>query len=98
MAANFESVVTQTEGPIDRKVNIRMNEPLRYHGYTLFQSGWGPQNAGPGERLFSTFSVVKNPADQWPLYSCIVIAIGLLIHFLQKLFSYLRAENRRRSA
>lgn len=98
MAANFESVVTQTEGPVDRKVNIRMNEPLRYKGYTLFQSGWGPQNAGPGERLFSTFSVVKNPADQWPLYSCIVIAVGLLIHFLQKLFSYLRAENRRRSA
>lgn len=98
MAANFESVVTQTEGPVDRKVNIRMNEPLRYKGYTLFQSGWGPQDAGPGARLFSTFSVVKNPADQWPLYSCIVIAIGLLIHFLQKLFSYLRAENRRRTA
>lgn len=98
MAANFESVVTQTEGPIDRKVNIRMNEPLRYKGYTLFQSGWGPQNAGPGERLFSTFSVVKNPADQWPLYSCLVISAGLLIHFLQKLISYLRAENRRRNA
>lgn len=98
MAANFESVVTQTEGPIDRKVNIRMNEPLRHNGYTLFQSGWGPQNAGPGERLFSTFSVVKNPADQWPLYSCLVISAGLLIHFLQKLISYLRAENRRRTA
>lgn len=75
-----------------------MNEPLRYEGFTLFQSGWGPQNAGPGEPLFSTFSVVNNPADQWPLYSCLVISAGLLIHFLQKLFSYLRAENRRRTA
>lgn len=98
MAANFESVVTKNDGAVDRKVNIRMNEPLRYEGFTLFQSGWGPQNAGPGERLFSTFSVVKNPADQWPLYSCLVISAGLLIHFLQKLFSYLRAENRRRTA
>lgn len=98
MAANFESVVTKTDGAVDRKVNIRMNEPLRYDGYTLFQSGWGPQNAGPGERLFSTFSVVNNPADQWPLYSCLVISAGLLIHFLQKLYSYLRAENRRRNA
>lgn len=98
MAANFESVVTKNDGAVDRKVNIRMNEPLRYEGYTLFQSGWGPQNAGPGERLFSTFSVVNNPADQWPLYSCLVISAGLLIHFLQKLFSYLRAENRRRTA
>lgn len=97
MASNFESVVTKAEpGQADRKINIRMNEPLRHKGYTLFQSGWGPQNAGPNDRLFSTFAVVKNPADQWPLYSCIVISVGLLIHFLQKLVSYLRAENRRR--
>jgi cytochrome c biogenesis protein ResB len=98
MASNFESVVTKTEGQVDRKVNIRMNEPLRYKGYTLFQSSWGPQDAGPGDPLFSTFAVVNNPADQWPLYSCIVISIGLMIHFLQKLFSYLQAENRRRKA
>ena len=99
MASNFESVVTKTEaGQSDRKINIRMNEPLRHEGFTLFQSGWGPENAGPDERLFSTFAVVDNPADQWPLYSCIVIAVGLLIHFLQKLFSYLRAENRRRAS
>tara|TARA_R110001592_G_scaffold93715_1_gene271902 strand:+ start:294 stop:1439 length:1146 start_codon:yes stop_codon:yes gene_type:complete len=99
MASNFESVVTKTEGgEPDRKINIRMNEPLRHKGYTLFQSGWGPQNAGPDTKLFSTFSVVNNPADQWPLYSCIVIAVGLSIHFLQKLFSYLRAENRRRAS
>lgn len=98
MASNFESVVTKTEGKVDRKVNIRMNEPLRYEGYTVFQSGWGPDNAGPNDRLYSTFSVVNNPADQWPLYSCIVIAIGLTIHFLQKLFAYLRAEHRRRTA
>lgn len=98
MAANFESVVTKSDGVTDRKINIRMNEPLRYQGYTLFQSGWGPQNAGPGERLFSTFAVVNNPADQWPLYSCLVISAGLIIHFLQKLVAYLRAENRRRTA
>ena len=98
MASNYESVVTKTEGKVDRKVNIRMNEPLRYKGYTLFQSSFGPSGSQPGDRVFSTFAVVKNPADQWPLYSCIVIAVGLCIHFLQKLFSYLRAENRRRNA
>lgn len=98
MASNFESVVTKTEGQVDRKVNIRMNEPLRHKGYTFFQASWGPQGAGPNDRKFSTFAVVNNPADQWPLYSCIVISIGLLIHFLQKLIAYLRAENRRRLA
>jgi len=98
MASNYESVVTKTEGKVDREVNIRMNEPLRYKGYTLFQSSFGPAGSQPGDRVFSTFAVVNNPADQWPLYSCIVISIGLLIHFMQKLFSYLRAENRRRLA
>jgi hypothetical protein len=46
--------------------------------------------------LFSVFAVVQNPADHWPLYSCIIVACGLLIHLLQKLARYLRAENRRR--
>lgn len=98
MAANYESVVTKIENGVAREVNIRMNEPLRHEGYTFFQASWGPQNAGPNEPLFSVFAVVKNPADQWPLYSCIVIAIGLMIHFMQKLFVYIRAENRRRTA
>ena len=98
MAANFESVVTKTEDNSSRKINIRMNEPLRYKGYTFFQASWGPQDARPGDPLFSTFAVVRNPADQWPKYACYVIGLGLLIHFAQKLGGYIRAQNRRRSA
>lgn len=98
MAANFESEVTKTDGASSRKVNIRMNEPLRDQGYTFFQASWGPEGAQPGEPLFSTFAVVKNPADQWPKYACYVIGIGMLIHFSQKLAGYIRAQNRRRSA
>lgn len=98
MASNFESEVTMTEGRVDRKINIRMNEPLRHKGYTFFQASWGPQDAGPNDRMFSTFAVVNNPADQWPLYACIVISVGLLIHFTQKLIAYLRSEHRRRTS
>jgi hypothetical protein len=72
-----------------------MNQPLRHEGFTLYQSSWGPSNARPGDPLFSTFSVVRNPADQWPLYSCLTIAAGLLLHFVRKLLGYLRSENRR---
>jgi len=97
MAANFESEVTKLEDGQERKIAIKMNEPLRHHGYTFFQASWGPPDARPGEPLFSTFAVVKNPADKWPEYSCYVIAIGLLIHFMQKLAAYLKAENRRRA-
>ncbi len=97
MAANYSSDVTEIKDGVSRQVEIKMNEPLRREGYTLFQSGWGPQNAGPDARLFSTFSVVRNPADQWPLYSCYIVTLGLLIHFLQKLVAYIRLQNRRSS-
>ncbi len=97
MASNFQSNVTLSENGVSRKILIKMNEPLRHLGYTFFQSSWGPQNAGPNTPLYSQFAVVKNPADQWPLYSTCVITLGLTIHFLQKLIGYLRSENRRRA-
>lgn len=99
MAASFSSDVKQIEpNGSTRDVHIRMNEPLRDRGYTFFQASWGPSNAGPGDRLFSTLAVVKNPADQWPLYSCYIISLGLLIHFGQKMLTYIKRENRRRAA
>lgn len=97
MAASFESLVTMTKDGLDRQVEIKMNQPLRQDGYTFFQASWGPENAQPGTPLFSVFAVVKNPADKWPLYACLIIAAGLLFHFVQKLLGYLRMENRKRA-
>mgnify|MGYP002631593561 CR=1 FL=1 len=94
MASNFESEVTKTEGGVSRPIKIRMNEPLRHKGYTFFQASFGSAADG---RSQSVFAVVNNPADQWPKYACYVVAIGLTIHFLQKLLAYLQAENRRRN-
>ena len=90
IAKVFLSDVTKIEGRSQEKVKITMNEPFRYKGYTLFQSTWGPSDAAPGTPLYSGFSVVKNPADHWPLVSCIIVAIGMLIHFLQRLLSHIR--------
>lgn len=94
MAKLFESDVTQRTGRDERRVKIEMNKPLRDRGYILFQSNWGPQ--GPGERssYWSLFSVVRNPSDQWPLVSCVIIAVGLLIHFLMMLWRYIVREAR----
>lgn len=94
IASDFTSQVTQTDGGVAQPVIITMNEPLRHRGYTLYQSSWGPQDARPGEPVFSVFSVVRNPADRWPLYACIVIAIGLLMHFSSKLGRHLRSQKR----
>ena len=86
-------VVKVTDGARQDAV-ITMNVPLREQGYTLYQSSWGPENAAPGEPLYSVFAVVRNPADQFPLYACIVITAGLAFHFLLKLLHYLRQQSR----
>jgi cytochrome c biogenesis protein ResB len=95
MAKEFSSDVRVIEGDAARPIKISMNEPLRDEGLVLYQASWGPSNARPGDPLFSTLSVVRNPADQYPLYACIVIAAGLLIHFLRKLTRYVRSEARK---
>ena len=97
MAKEYSSYVTKLEDGTSRAIHITMNEPLRHEGVTLYQSGWGPQGAPPGTRLFSDFSVVANPSDQVPKYACYIIAIGLLWHFLRRLFLHLKAERRRRA-
>jgi hypothetical protein len=94
MPSSFSSDVSVIEPLGMQKFHIAMNKPLRYKGYTLFQSSWGPADAGPNDRLFSTLAVVRNPADDWPLYACVIITIGLLVHFGYKLVRHLRAEAR----
>jgi hypothetical protein len=95
MPKSFSSDVTVVEGASERPVEISMNEPLRTAGLVLYQASWGPAGARPGDPLFSTFAVVRNPADRLPLYACIVIALGLAGHFSRKLVLHVRAEARR---
>lgn len=90
MPQEFVSEITKTEDGLSQQFKISMNEPFRHLGYTFYQSSWGPQNAGPGERLYSVLSVVRNPADQVPLIACVITTIGLVLHFARKLTLYLR--------
>jgi hypothetical protein len=94
MPKSFESDVSVKSGESERGVTISMNEPLRDAGLVLYQASWGPSNARPGDPLYSTFAVVRNPADQLPLYGCIVIAAGLVLHFGRKLARHVRTEVR----
>jgi len=95
-ARSFESDVAQVRDGHEQTVRIQMNEPLRSGGLVLFQSSYGPSNARPGERMFSTFSVVRNPSDHWPLIALIVIAFGLLLTFIPRLFDFVGKQNARR--
>lgn len=92
----FESEVTRIENGAEAKTTIRMNEPMRYEGFTFFQASYGPQGAGPGEKLYSVFEVVKNPADHWPEYSLYIVAFGMLVTFGIKLASFVLTSTRKR--
>jgi len=91
MARSYESDVTQIIDGREEPVRIQMNEPLRAGGLVLFQSSWWPQE-GPQTRVNSVFSVVRNPSDHWPLYSCIVIGVGLLLVFTPRLLKFARQQ------
>lgn len=94
--AKFVSKVTRIENDSEAKVTIQMNEPMRYEGLTFFQASYGPPGAGPGQRMYSVFEVVKNPADRWPEYSLYVVTFGMLVTFLVKLGSYLASPKRKK--
>ena len=97
MAKAYRSTVTKSAGGESERVLIQMNEPLRHEGLVLFQSGFGPNPAGPNDRLFSIFSVVRNPSDKWPEYSLWVITFGLVWAFGRKLFGWIRLQYQKRA-
>ncbi len=88
----FISQVTRTENGQKANATIQMNEPLRYEGLTFFQASYGPPGAGPGQKLYSVFEVVKNPADKWPEYSLWVVVVGLTLQFGLKLVLFIRSR------
>lgn len=96
IAAKFISDIRRVEDGREAKVRVEMNEPMRYDGFTFFQASYGPPGAGPGDKMYSVFEIVKNPADMWPEWALYVVTVGMLITFLTKLGSHLGASSRKR--
>ena len=79
--STFQSDITRIADGSEQAFRIKMNEPMRYGGYTLYQARWEDS----GDRPMSGFAIVKNPSDQWPKYSLYISILGLTIHFGMKL-------------
>ncbi|HEY1784919.1 MAG TPA: cytochrome c biogenesis protein ResB, partial [Pirellulales bacterium] len=73
---------------VDRQIHIWMNNPLRYAGDTLYQSGYHP---GPPET--TTLQVVKNTGWMIPYVGCMIVATGMLAHFSLTLVRFLRRRD-----
>ena len=74
---NFSSLV-QVVNPLrqeSREVLIYMNQPLRYEGKTFYQASFGKNDT------LSILSVVENPGWLLPYISCVLVSLGLLVHF-----------------
>ena len=93
MARDFRSFVTVLDGQSPQQAQVFMNNPLRKGEYVLYQTSWGPQPMG-GPPWYSVFEVSYNPSDAWPILACCVIAFGLLVHFVFKLFRFLESSTR----
>jgi len=87
---NFSSLVriTNPSRGEARDVLIYMNQPLRYAGKAFYQSSFGKNDT------LSILQVVENPGWLLPYVSCVLVMLGLGIHF----GITLRRSMRRRAA
>ena len=99
MASEYSSYVDHIEGGTREKVHITMNQPMRHKGFILYQASYQQVELPSGEKhYFPVLTVSQNPADRIPLFAVIIISLGLLVHFSIKLYRYISAESRRRTA
>lgn len=75
---NYSSqlIVKDDDEAEPREVTVRMNEPFRHRGETFYQGGFDPNT-----ETTTILQVVKNPGWLIPYISCVVVTVGLLIHF-----------------
>jgi hypothetical protein len=76
MAKAYSSALIVHDGGISWPVTIEMNKPLRYKGYTFFQSSF--EQTPETER--TVLAVVKNRARLFPYIGTLIVALGLLLH------------------
>jgi hypothetical protein len=63
------------------ETTISMNEPLKYDGYTIYQSSY---DLRPGEPRASIFSVNKDPGRAVKYFGALVLAIGIITFTLMR--------------
>lgn len=84
--AYYSDVVVQ-DGALEFPARIEMNKPLRYRGYTFYQSSFEQTP----ETEITVLSVVENKGRLFPYISTSLIAAGLIVHLLSMMKKRSRA-------
>ena len=71
------------------RVEISMNEPLRYAGLTFYQHQMG-RAAADSNRGTSTLQVIRNPGWFTPYFGCALVGYGMTRHFLMHMLMFTR--------
>lgn len=79
MAQEYSSDVSVQDGAVQWRETISMNQPLRTHGHTLYQSSYIENADGS---LSSVFAVVKDAGQIFPYVSITLLCVGLLLHLV----------------
>lgn len=81
-ARAFHSDIVVEDGGVNWPARIEMNEPLRYKGYTFYQSSF-VRGADGSES--TVLSAVQNAGRIFPYVASAVIFAGLLLHLILRL-------------
>ncbi|MBX3433326.1 MAG: cytochrome c biogenesis protein CcsA [Pirellulales bacterium] len=86
-AKHYESLVRLTDASrdVDRTVPIWMNNPLRYAGDTLYQSGFDMTG-----RARTILQVMTNSGWLVPYLACVIVGVGMFAHFAGVMARFVR--------
>lgn len=79
MARAYRSRITIKDGGGTWPAEISMNNPLRYRGYTFYQSSYMVREDG---KESTVLSVVWNAGRLFPYIASAIISLGLILHLL----------------
>jgi hypothetical protein len=88
MAKQYKSIIKVVADDLNREAVISMNKPFRYKNYTFYQASFY-QNKGIES---STFAIVENKGKWLPYISGAFMFLGFSIHFIIKLFTYIKKQ------
>jgi len=77
-----------------REVKISMNNPMWAARETYYQQGWIPDPSHPdpdvAPAVGTILQVVRNPGWFMPYLSCVMVVLGMLVHFGTTLVNFLQ--------
>jgi hypothetical protein len=80
-ASRYASTVIVDDKGTTQQALIEMNQPLRYGSWVFYQSSFTEEDGKP----VSVLAVVRNPGRELPYIATGLLALGLLVHLVQRL-------------